>query len=189
MTNSGVEMVDVDDECMGDCDLDYDTMRVLETNYQIRFLVWTKGMNPKTDRPFFHLYYTGSRAYTKEVFLHYQCETERFLMITDLEKYFVNYFICQNRRSSCYFTFHTRKLRDQHQELCCKEKVKIQQVELGPSGALIEKAEKAGLIPKTHHRRDFLFYDIETVLPKSIVKTTKTSVFSTHEVVSIAVNR
>ena len=183
-----VRITDEDKIYWGDSVLEYEMVMVMEERHDLTISIWTK--NSKNQHTEYANYYNGDKCQRKEVFLHYQAETERLILITDKEKYFAGYFVCRNRDSKrCLFSFQTKKLRDAHELLCGEDRIKIQQVELGPSKALIQKAEKNGLIPVTEHRRDFLFYDIEAVLPSSNVRTSKTTVLSTHSAVSIAVNR
>ena len=157
--------------------------------HDLRVMIWTKKFNKDTRKISFEYLYTGNLTSNREIHLHYQEETGCYLLISDKSSYFKNYFVCKNRDQRCYYQFETKKQLEQHQILCCNEKVKIVQTEMGPKDVLIKKAQVAGIIPKTGKNRDFLFYDIESVLPKSSVKTKKTSVLSTHSLVSIAVNR
>ena len=182
-----VRITEEDRDYWGDAVLEYEMVMDMEERYDLCIDIWTQSLVNGFSE--YHIYYNGDKCGRKEVSLHYQHETERLILISDTEKYFAGYFVCRNRESKCIFTFRSKKLRDQHELLCAKERIKIVQTEMGPSGSLIEKAEKTGLIPTTEHRRDFLFYDIEAVLPKSSVKTSKTTVLSRHSVVSIAVNR
>ena len=169
--------------------LEYDFIDYIEHMFDLRVVIWTKRRKEECHRTEFQLLYTGFQGSTKEVLLHFQEETGCFLLISDEKSYFKDKYWCKNRNRGCYFQFESKALLDHHEILCCGEKIKIVQTEMGPNQNLIRKAEESGLIPKTEIHRDFLFFDIESVLPKSTVKTKKNTVLSTHSLVSIAVNR
>ena len=182
-----VEIIEEDRDYWGNSELEYNLEMEMEERHDLTINIWTKTFKDK--RAEYQNYYNGDKCQRKEVSLHYQSETKRLMLITDKEKYFASYFVCKNRESKCFFTFRNKKSLQEHELLCGVDKVRIVQTEMGPSETLIERAVKAGLIPQTQHRRDFLFYDIEAVLTTSNVRTSKTTVLSTHSVVSVAVNR
>ena len=170
-----------------DEEMNFETISELETWFNIKIEVWTREFCTKQRRVLYSQFYSGDQAYTKKCVLHYQQETETYLMVDDMVTYFGKLFQCHTE--GCFYTFKTQKILDTHEKLCGLTEVKIIQEELGPSGKLIEKAEKAKLIPKCGINRNFIFFDIESVLPNSNITTEKTKVFSTHQLVSIAVNR
>ena len=129
----------------------------------------------------------GSRYFTKSVMVHFQEETNVFFVIDDEKKYLEKRFRCPNE--NCFFDFRSQKLFDDHFKLCGKTETKIIQQSMGPSSELFDKAEKHGLIPNCGFNRNFLFFDIESVLPPSDTRTEKTIVSTTHSLVSIAANR
>ena len=189
LSKSGLSMNDEDIVYFGQNKLKYHDIITLETNYKICFRIWSKSQKTQRNGYDFDLFSIGNTEYKKEIYLHYQEESDSFFLIEKPEKYFAQYFPCKNRPSGCFFTFRTKKLKEEHELLCGSEKLEIRQTEFGPSHTLIEKAESNGLIPKLNFNRDFIFFDIESTLPKSNISTMKTRVLSTHEIVSIAANR
>ena len=170
-----------------DEEMTFETITQLEDWFDLKIEVWSKFLCTVQNRVLYKHYYTGNPANSKTFVLHWQQETETYFMVDDTETYFEKLFQCQTE--GCYFTFRSKKHLDLHEKLCGLSEVKVIQEELGPSGKLIEKAEKAKLIPKCEYNRNFIFFDIESVLPNSNITTKKTKVLSTHELVSIAVNR
>ena len=168
-------------------EMNFEILSELEEWFCIKFEVWSREFCTKQRRTLYHQYYTGDIAYLRKCYLHFQKETKTFLLVDDVPTYFEKLFECQTE--GCFFTFKTKKVLEDHEKLCGLTEVKVIQEELGPSGKLIEKAEKAKLIPKCGYNRNFIFFDIESVLPSSNTKTQKTDVLSTHQLVSIAVNR
>ena len=168
-------------------EMNIETITELEEWFCIKFEVWTREFCTKQMRTLYNQYYSGNQAYTKKCILHFQVETETYLMVEDVQTYFEKLFECKTE--GCSYTFKTQKTLDAHEKLCGLTEVKVVQEELGPSRKLIEKAEKEKLIPKCGYNRNFIFFDIESVLPNSDIKTKKTKVLSTHQLVSIAVNR
>ena len=168
-------------------EMNFETISEIETWFDLKIEVWSRVFCNKQRRILYKTIYTGDIAYSRKVYLHFQRETQTFLLIDDVPTYFEKLFECQTQ--GCYFTFKTLKLLNEHQKLCVLSEVKVVQEELGPSEKLIEKAEKAKLIPKCGYNRNFIFFDIESVLPSSDTRTEKTEVLSTHQLVSIAVNR
>lgn len=159
----------------------------LENYFRIRFVIWSKYYCNKENRLLYNQLYIGNQASSKTCYLHFQEESGIFLMVDDVSQYFEKYFSCKNEE--CCYTFKSKKLLDAHEKTCVREQVRIIQEEYGPSWKLIKRAEECKLIPRCAYNRDFIFYDIESVLPRSNVTTEKTKVLSTHKLVSIAVNR
>ena len=189
LTNSGIELNDEDKREWGETSIDFEMVPLLEEEYEFCARIWSQKRADNHNGQDYFYYYTGNKIYSRKILLHYHEQTGNLLLVTDEEKYFNQYHVCKNKDKGCYYTFYSKKLLDQHETLCCKEKVQIIQTEMGPNLKLIRKAEQAGLIPKVEYNKDFLFYDIESILPKSEVRTKKTKVVSTHTAVSIAVNR
>ena len=188
-SNAGLSLTEEDIVYYGENKLKYDDIITLERNYKVCFRIWSKTQKPHCHGYKYFLFSKGCEEYQKEIFMHYQEESETFFLIQNQDKYFAQYFPCKNRPSGCFFTFRTKKLKEEHELLCGSEKLQILQREFGPSHKLIEKAENNGVIPKLNFNRDFIFFDIESTLPKSDIQTAKTQVLSTHEIVSIAANR
>ena len=168
--------------------LSIDNLFMVEEMFFIQINIWNRKFCKTENRNIYRQIYTGQNcSVSKTALLHFQDETETLFVIEDKEAYFDKYFLCSTE--GCFYTFKSQALLDVHLKLCGKETVKIVQEELGFSGKLIKKAEKAGLIPKCGFNRNFVFYDIESVLPRSNCQTERTKVLSTHRLVSIAVNR
>ena len=167
--------------------LSFENMEHLEELFQIRIRVWSRFESKASKRHIYEKLYNGNRVFDCEKNLHYQPETETFLFIDDKEKYFEKLFQCSTK--NCLYTFRTKKLLEAHESLCGQENTVIQQTEYENSRKLLERAENHGLIPKCGVNRNYLFFDIESVLPSSNVRTQKTVVLSSHKLVSLAVNR
>ena len=167
--------------------LTLENIMMIEELFFIKLEIWTRKFCRREFRVLYENLYVGDKSNSNVATLHYQEESESFIVVENPIQYFDKYFACQTE--NCFFTFKTQKLLDEHSKLCGKEKVRIVQDELGPSEKLIKKAEERNLIPKCGFNRNFIFFDIESVLPKSQVQTKKTRVLSTHSLVSIAANR
>lgn len=160
---------------------------MIEELFFIKIEIWSRTYCNLEHRVLYKNIYTGDKSSSNSAIIHYQEGSERLIVVENSVQYFDKYFACKTEL--CFFTFRTQKLLDDHSKLCGKEKVRIVQEELGASGKLIRKAEESNLIPKCDFNRNFIFFDIESVLPKSQVQTTKTKVLSTHSLASIAANR
>ena len=168
-------------------ELTIDNIMMLENAFSLQIKLWTRVFDTKTRANDYANIYIGSKFPGRKLNCHIQLESNVCFFIDDDEKYFEKYFICPNNR--CFYEFRTQKLLDDHLLHCGNDRVKIVQQVLGPASDLLEKAESFGLIPKCEPHRHFLFYDIESVLVPSDISTEKTKVQSTHQLVSIAVNR
>ena len=168
-------------------ELDFETILDLEDYFQIKIEVWTRYFVESQKKNVYKQYYMGSKYFTDSVIVHFQEETNVFFVIDDDKKYFEKLIRCPNK--NCFFDFRNQKLFEDHFKLCGKSETKIIQEAMGPSSELLEKAERHGLVPKCGFNKNFLFFDIESVLPSSDIQTAKTTVSSTHVLVSIAANR
>ena len=166
--------------------ISYDILWALDEMYSIDLNVWTKKRSSTLDRFIYSNIYLGDNV-GPSVCLHYQPETDTFFHIENQSEYFKTLFVCR-KESNCDFRFKSEKLRNEHERRCGEKSVKVIQKILGSNDELITRAEDRGLIPKCTPNKNFAFYDCETVLPKSDVRTQKTSVLTTHRLVSIAVN-
>ena len=167
--------------------MDFETILDLEDYFQIKIEVWTKYFVESLKMNVYKYYYIGSKYFNKSVMVHFQEESNVFFVIDDEKKYLERRIRCPNK--NCFFNFRNQKLFDDHFKLCGKTETKIVQETMGPSSELFDKAEKHGLIPKCGFNKNFLFFDIESVLPSSDIQTSNTRVQSLHELVSIAANR
>ena len=167
--------------------LDLNTILELEEIFEVKFEIWARTFSKKETRNLYSQLYLGHDSYPEVKYFHYQEETSSFLIIDDPHRYFDKLFECPV--PFCFYSFRTRKLLDDHQIHCAKESLKIEQKEYGNSCELITRAENHGLIPRCGVNRNYLFFDIESVLPSSNVRTQKTVVLSSHKLVSLAVNR
>ena len=164
-----------------------ETLTEIEDIFALQIGIWTKKrVGPMVN---YKEIFNGRKCYDRKVFIHLQEETGVMFYICNSEKYFENYFICSNRNKGCYYQFRNKKNLEDHERSCCKTALRIVQTEYGPTDVLIEKAQSHGLLPEMDYNRDFLFYDIESVLPKSNEGSAKTKVLSTHQLVSISANR
>ena len=168
--------------------ISFDMVERIERSFKVSIKIWSREFCNKTHANFYEEFYCGSHFYEDTIYLHYQKATEMFLIIDNPKKYFEKYFRCKNPK--CFFILQSEKLLKHHENLCGATGTKIVQDVLGPTSELLERAEKHGLIPRLiEPNRNFAFFDIESVLPSSNIRTQKTTVHSTHQVVSIAVNR
>ena len=165
----------------------FDLIWALEESYDLEISVWQKIRSATLNRFLYKNHYISDNDGLK-IILHYQEETEQFFLVEDEKEYFRTLFVCRNDEE-CDFRFRTEKLRNEHEKRCGKERMQIVQEELGPVDKLIRKAEEHGLIPKLNYNRNFLFYDIESLLPSCDIRTQKTTALSTHVLVSLAANR
>ena len=160
----------------------------IEEMYNISIQCWMKERSKSLNRYVYSQIYFGDLN-GKECILYYQKETEKIFLVEDQSQFFSTLFVCKNEELGCDFRFRSLKLKQQHEVRCGDTKTIIKQVELGKNDKLIARAEEKGLIPKMQENRAFIFYDIESCLPRSDIATTNTTVLSTHTLVSIAVNR
>lgn len=167
--------------------LTLENIMMLENAFSLQIKLWSRVFNTKTRANEYTNIYVGSKFPGRKLNCHIQLESNMCFFIDDNEKYFEKYFICPNER--CFYEFRTQKLLDDHLLHCGSERMKVVQQVLGPASDLLEKAKSFGLIPECGFHRHFLFYDIESVLVPSDISTEKTQVQSTHQLVSIAVNR
>ena len=190
--NDLVKLVGVSNRALDNIPLDLEEIQYAEEAYHLKCKIWTRQSLPgdsNNRRGYFSELYTGDVRSSKLVHLHYQEETEELFSIDDVEKYFENYFICKNFEKGCHFQFRSKAQKDKHEQLCDQENLKIEQIELCQNDKLIERAISHHLIPPLEASRDFVFYDIEAVLPRCDIESAKTRVTSTHKLLSIAVNR
>ena len=169
--------------------LTFKNIRQLEACYPLVINVWMKQKSESLSGYTYHNIYNGQLQTGKLVNLHFQRETKKMFLISDDTKYFNTLFKCKNEEKGCLFIFNSAKKLAEHEKQCGNETCKITQTEYGKTGKLIERAVKSGLIPPVGINRNFIFYDIESTLPKSAVATNNTRVLSTHQLVSIATNR
>ena len=124
------------------------------------------------------------------IHFHYDETEDTLYLIQDVELYFKQLIRCKNFSLGCYFTFRTTQQKNDHEKNCSSEQqIQVSQKELGLNSKLLQKARDHDLIPsKIEPNRSFLFFDIESVLPKSNECFGKSSVKNLHKVVSISVN-
>ena len=157
----------------------------IENTYNLSINVWQKHQ-----KEFLKLR-IGAIHKGTELSLHFQKETNSFFLITNKDKYFQDYFTCKNFEKGCHYSFCRKTVLHQHEKNCHspEERVpKIKQKVLGPSKYLMNKAINFGLISKYPKNENFIFFDVECVLPKIVICTKKTTVVCSHKLVSIAAN-
>ena len=121
--------------------------------------------------------------------LHHVPECNKYILIINQEEYFDQNFKCPNE--GCRHVFYRQDHYDRHLITCTKSstiKVQVKQKEIKNSDLLISRAREFGLIKSDPINENFVFYDVESALPKSDIKMKKTTVLSTHKLISIAAN-
>ena len=172
-----------------------DQIEKFEDLFGVSIQVWTKmprkfGTAQKIKGYDYQNIFFGNYDYDHEIFFHMEEKTDKLFFITDVKKYFNQFLICKNRPSGCYYTFEDRKQKTSHEKNCLTETgIKVVQKEFGLNSNLFEKAENLGLLPRNLKLNDnFIFWDIESVLPSSNEEFGKTKVQSLHKLVSISAN-
>ena len=165
----------------------------IESKINVSINVYEKLKNDSTKNYEFKTLRLGCFSDENVINLHFQRATKSFLYIFDVKKYFENYFQCKNRDSGCMIYYSKKSLIENHEEKCMKvseihQKPEIIQKEIRNFDILIDKAIRLKMIEKYPSRKDFIFFDIESVLPASEYQTNKMRVLSNHKLVSIAAN-
>ena len=126
-----------------------------------------------------------------EVNLHFQKESNSFLLITSTELYFQNLFICRNKSKGCLITYSKKQLLINHEKTCknvdeIHASPKIVQTELRNFDVLIKKMIAKKMLDSYPVNKNFIFFDIESVLPNTTYQTKKMRILSHHKLVSLA---
>ena len=187
LSKINVDLTEEEREIWENAPLTFENLREIEDIFALQIRVWSKKRAGSQVN--YNEHCNGRKFYSQQVFIHLQEETGVLFFISNTEKYFENYFVCSNRSKGCLYQFPSKKKLEDHERSCCNTALKIVQTEYGPTDTLIEKAKAHGLIPEMDYNRNFVFYDIESVLPESQDQSAKTQVLSTHKLVSIAANR
>ena len=161
----------------------------IEALFNVRLQVWSMSFDSSKNLHQYKHLYRGNRKNKQTILLHHQRETNLFLLIEDSKRYFAHYFPCKNKEKGCHYTFRTAALRTHHEIRCGEENMKIIQTEFAQANKLLDKAVNQSIVERLDSKKDFLFFDIESVLPPSNVQTAKSRVLSSHTLVSIAANR
>ena len=165
--------------------------RYIEKKYNISINIWEKSFRSGLHQ--YNVMRTGAFGDHVEITLHYDRIFDKYFLVTDEDKYFKNLLRCKNVDNGCLYTFANVKRLKEHEKKCetleeSQKRPKIIQKEFGPSTRLINKAIDFGLFSKFPSNENFLFFDIECVLPKTFIQKNKSVVICTHKFVSIAVN-
>ena len=178
----------------GPCPLNFKNIRNLEKLFSVSINIFTKVLVEVQTEYIYEKIRMGSIKPGKTVMnLHFQEQTNSFILIIDEDLYFQNYHPCPNKRQGCLMTFSKKNAFERHKKACktldqiC-EQPKIIQKEICNSDRLLNKMKEYKLLTKNPRNNDFVFYDIECVLPSSTDRTNNTRVLSTHKLVSIAAN-
>ena len=160
----------------------------IEETFNLGISIWTKTKNNC-----FTNVKNFSSQYKTVIQLHFQKETNSFTLIQDEALYFTTYKTCSNRKHFCMYTFSCEKDRKNHLKNCrTRDEVIsnpcIEQTEFGPIDSLFAKAIDNGLLGAEPENKNFLFFDIECILPEFQMETQKTVTFNVHNLLSIAVN-
>ena len=162
----------------------------IEEKFNASINIYSKCKNDDQNEYLYSTLRIGQIDQKYNIDLHYQKESGSFVMIHNKEKYFQNLLKCPN--AGCRFSFSKRNKYLRHLKFCTnilsRTKIKVKQHEVCNSSELFNKARKYGLIRSNPACDNFIFYDIESALPKSNIKTAKSKVLSTHHIISLAVN-
>ena len=166
---------------------------LIECKYNVSINIYEKIKNFGTKKFSFKNLRLGHLENKHILDFHFQRGTGDFLLITNKEKYFQNFFECKNKENGCLISYSKKSLLENHEKTCKKieeiyETPEILQKEIKNFDILIEKAQRSGLLEKFPKNDNFIFFDIESVLPVSTYNTKKMRILSHHKLVSIAAN-
>ena len=182
--------------------INFDDIFAMEEFFEVGIEVWSKkpiyaNADPsgsRYSRSILKYDYTHVKiveeAFEESLNFHYDDQTDTCYFISDPKTYFSHLIRCKNWHFGCLFTFRSKKDKENHEKNCTTEtKINVQQEELGLSSRIFDKARKFGLLPQAiTPNRSFIFFDIESVLPKSDQTFGKSKVENDHKLVSIAAN-
>ncbi len=161
---------------------------MIEESFNISITIWEKLPNKQ-----YKQLRVGSCDKEHELVLHYQKDAKKLFLICNVKEYFKNFFQCKNFSSGCYFVFSDKNLLSRHEKICetpsqIAENFNVKQKEYGPGDRLINKAIHYGIVGRFPRNDNFIFYDVECVLPKTEVFIGKAKIMNNHKLVSLAVN-
>ena len=172
------------------CPLLTENFFTLEKVYNCCINIYSKQKCDKTNKYNYKSYrFALERENSPIINLHFMEKCKKYVLITDETEYFSNFYKCKN--DGCRFVFSKKREYESHFLVCNKStdlKMKIKQVEIKNIDLLLSKARNHGLMTSDPRNENFIFYDIESALPKSNLATNKTTILSTHQLISIAVN-
>ena len=161
----------------------------IEINFEVNIEVWERKESFSCKARNYDIIFNGSFRFEKTLKFHFDVWRNRFFLIHDEKQYFSQHRVCRNRQDGCFYRFETKVKKFQHEKSCNNDiKVNIIQKNYGPYEKVLEKAINLGYLGVLPMTRDFIFYDCESVLKKTSESFSKTSILSTHELVSISAN-
>ena len=175
------------------CPLKVEKFSKLEEKYNVSINIFSKTKNDETNTYYYETKRLGNCFLNNILNLHLQEETKTYFMIVDYNLYFQNYHACPNRSEGCLLTFSKPAQMKKH-ILTCKSVDELQnhpqiiQKELRNTDFLLNKAKSAGILLRNPENKNFVFFDIECVLPVLNYSTPKMRILNTHKLVSIAAN-
>ena len=175
------------------CPLKIGKFSQLEEKYNVSISIFLKTKNDQTNTYNYETKRLGNCFIDNVLNLHIQEETKTYFLIVDSGLYFQNYHVCPNRSEGCLITFSKPAQMKKH-ILSCKSVKELQQnpeiiqKELKNTNFLLRKAKSAGILLNDTENKNFVFFDIECVLPISDYSTPKMRILNTHKLVSIAAN-
>ena len=172
------------------CPLERNLFDEIEDLFNISINIYSKTQTENSKRYFFKNLRLGKLNTKTTVNFHKHNETEQLIFITNPDVYFQNHFQCENE--NCRFTFSKYKEFLRHKAYCSNilgvTQIEVKQKEIRNRSILLDKARKLKVIPANLRNEDFIFFDIESALPKSQKIMPKSKVLSTHKLISIAAN-
>ena len=175
--------------------MSYQDILELENKFDLSCQVWKKlpdkyGIQQKIKGYTYEHVRHGNPEKTLDVHFHYDESVDTVYLIQDTNFYFKQLIRCKNFSLGCYFTFRTTDAKKMHEKNCSSDQqIHVVQKELGLNSKLFQKARDFKLLPEIIPvNRNFLVFDIESVLPPSDEIFGKSCVQNLHKVVSISAN-
>ena len=173
----------------------FDELSKIEQMFEVPFQVWSK-VPKKTGKSIsrydFKILRFGRSTceFDEEMVFHCDEKTQTLYLVTDVKCYFKHLIRCKNYASGCYMTFSDNVRKLAHEKNCTTEtKIQIIQKELSLNSVLLDKAKQFNVLPQSSKINDnFIFWDIESVLPVSQEIFGKSRVHHMHKLVSISAN-
>ena len=169
----------------------------IEKMFDVPLQVWTKvpkkyGKERTIKRYDFEMLRFGRSncEIDEEMFFHCDEKTETLYFVTDVKLYFKHLIRCKNYPTGCFMTFDDNVKKLAHEKNCTTEtKIQVFQKEFCLNSVLLDKAKQFNVLPQSHKINDnFIFWDIESVLPISEETFGKSRVHHLHKLVSISAN-
>ena len=137
--------------------------------------------------------YGGNNNYPNAYKFHFFAPFSKLVQIVDEKQYFSGQYKCPNISFKCHYEANNMASFLRHVK-CCKDpqilrdNPVVKQVEYGKYFHPINNLISSGLLDCEPDIRDFIFFDIETIVKRTYSCSKSTEVISTHHLLSIAAN-